>query len=671
MAKNTLTKRLRDAQARLGIAEAQSKMSALRDANKARKEMLATYAAADRGRRNKDWRAPAVSADVAIIPDLTVLIGRVRQMERDSWIVTSAIDAYCRNVVGCGVIPIPQAKDAKGKLLTNLNRDAMLDFWEWAGDKQWCDVEADQTFWQMEDLAERERVTAGEAFWIWSYTPNRLPNGKIDLSQPVGLKIQAVEAEQLDLNMVSYTDPVTREVREVRGGVEVDGVGRAVAFHIYTTNPNDFGWMNKLKSIRVDAGRVLHYFKKKRVKQKRGVTPLASVLQDARDLTRHKEAQLWRNIMEACIGATVKREITAPGSVLMPGIQPRMAGDTGATASGMPTIDFVPGMVADPGAGITLEPYIPQAPGNGYEPFQRLGLRGVAAGAGLSYGPVSRDYTQGTYSGQRQEMLEDRKVFEPLQEMLAHNLLFPVYRIFFALSVAEGRLDAPGFESSPMRYTAAEYIAPPPTWIDPKAEADALEKLIELRVITREEIAHLRGTRLADILDKIAAERDEAKSKGILFEENVGMEATEADANQKNADAKAKNATAKVTLNPPAPPAAPALPPSNTDQSKAIVKMAEAVVVMAGGARKTSLAQLDAPNYRIAAVDVPVNCAACRFYHNGKCTAYDFLAAPDHVCDAFETKPAAEMMGGKITGALPVANPDDFSIDNRADRGVQ
>ena len=651
--KRTTAERLSEEQALLGIAQARLQRSALRDAERARKSMLATYAAADRGRRNKDWRAPSVSADVAIIPDSTVLIARVRQMVRDSWIVTSVVDSYCRNVVGCGVIPIPQAKDAQGKLLTDLNRNAMLDFWEWAGDKQWCDAEQDQTFWQMEDLAERERVTAGEVFWIWSYEPNRLANGRIDLSRPVGLKIQAVEAEQLDLNLNSYTDPITGITREVRGGIEVDGLGRAVAFHIFTTNPNDYGWLNRLKSVRVDAGRVLHYFKKTRVRQKRGVTALACVLQDARDLTRHKEANLWRTIMEACIGATVKREAGTPGaSGLMSGILPRVTGDTGTTGSGMPTIDFVPGMVADPGPGVSLEPYIPQAPGNGYEPFQRLGIRGVAAGAGLSYGPVSRDYTQGTYSGQRQEMLEDRKVFEPLQELLAHNLLFPVYRIFFALSVAEGRFDAPGFESSPMRYTAAEYVAPPPTWIDPKAEADALEKLIELRVITREEIAHLRGTRLADILDKIAAERDEAESRGILFEENVGMAATEADANQKNADANAKNATAKVTLDPPPPPPTPT-PPAD---------------------RKllSSLAQIDAaPNYRVAAVDVPVNCAACRFYTNGKCTAYDFIAATDHVCDAFETKPATDMTGGKTTGASPAENPDDFSIDNRADRGVQ
>jgi lambda family phage portal protein len=668
--------------------EARLKTDSLRAAIKAQKAMLATYGAADRGRRNKDWKASGISADLAIIPDAEVMNARARQMVRDSWIAQSAVSAYSRNVIGCGIIPVPQAKDTDGELDTDLNKQLMLDFWTWASDRIACDVEQEQTFWQMQSLAESERATVGETFWIWAYEPPRRANGGIDTRRPVGLKLQAFEPEQLDLRILSYIDPVTGLSNEVRGGIEIDRKGVKVAYHVYTRNPNDYLFQQQsLQSKRIPADRVLHYYRKLRVRQKRGVTPLAPVLQDMRDLARYKDAALWRVIMEACIGVMVKRDPT--GGSAFPGILPRATGDTGTTASGMTTVDWVPGMVADPGPGNSLEPFIPQAPGGQYEPFTRQTIRGVAAGAGISYGQLSRDFTQGTYSGQRQEMLEDRKEFEPLQEMCAHNLILPVFRMFVAFMALEGRIDAPDYATDPARYTAAEYVAPPPTWIDPKAEADALDKLIRMRVITREEVAHLRGHRLADILSKIASEKKEADDLGITFEEDVEAQA---------ALAKAEAATAP----PPAPENAPVSTQNDpktgenddSGDKKGDLRRLESAVhrltVLADEAEKqlkspSKSALLEAktprevPNYRDATPESAANCAACRFYVDGTCQAYDFAAVGGSVCDAFEVTPALEdpnLTGGRIIGPStpdgerPINDPQS-TFNDRGERGVQ
>lgn len=619
--------------------------ASLHAALKAQKEMLSTYAAADRGRRNKDWRANGISADMAIIPDADTINARARQMVRDSWIAKSAVSAFARNVIGCGIIPVPQAKNADGTLNTELNKQLMLAFWTWASDRMVCDVEKDQTFWQQQTLAESERATVGEAFIVWSYAPS-IVNGKIDTRKPIGLKLQAFEPEQLDTTILSHTDPVTNEVREVRGGLELDSFGVVVGYHVFSRNPHDYSFRQSLRSQRIPAERVFHYYKKERVRQKRGVTPLATVLQDMRDSARAKDANLWRMIMEACIGMMVKRDATTgAGGNRFQGILPRGTGDNGTTASGMPTVDWTPGMVAVPEPGTTLEAFIPQAPGNQYGPFQMQIARGVAAGSGISYGQLTRDFTQGTYSGQRQEMLEDRKEFEPLSEMCAHNLILPIFKLFVGFMVLEGRVVAPDYAKDPDRYTAAEYVSPPPTWIDPKAEADALEKLIQLRVITREEIAQMRGHRLADILDKIAAEKKTADNLGITFEENVDATGVLAEAQAKVTTAEASKITAET--------AAQAAEPDNANLS-AIPK--------------------EVPNYRLATIET-AKCSLCRFQQNGKCSAYDFLDDPNHVCDAFETQPAME--GGKRAiqvapvpdGERPMDDPEGSFLD-RAQRGV-
>src|SRR5579862_6901346 len=85
-----------------------------------KKNALSTHAAADHGRRNRDWRANNSSADLAIIPDSITLIGRARQLVRDTWIGKSIVRAFVRNVVGRGITVTPHAKDKNGKPLTPL-----------------------------------------------------------------------------------------------------------------------------------------------------------------------------------------------------------------------------------------------------------------------------------------------------------------------------------------------------------------------------------------------------------------------------------------------------------------------------------------------------------------------------------------------------------------------
>lgn len=695
--------------------EAQS----LRGALKAQKAMLSTYAAADRGRKNKDWRAPGTSATQIVVEDSATLNARARQMVRDNWAAKSAIRAFARNVIGCGIIPIPQARDDAGKLDDAFNRQLMLDFWLWAGDKDACDIERRQTLWQKQWLGESERATVGEMFLIWDYRAPLKPSGQIDMSRPVGLRIQSFEPEQLDTTITAYMG------NRVAGGVEIDADGAAVAYHVFPGNPNDYLLSQQRKSVRVPTQMVFHCFRQERVGQVRGVTELTAVLQDLRDLARYKDANLWRAIMEACIGMVIRQPAPSSTSGVGLGIGPRQPGDTGTTPSGMPTFDMVPGMVARLGEGEDITPIIPQAPGNGYEPFTRQTLRGAAAGTGISYGQISRDFTQGTYSGQRQEMLEDRKEFEPLHELHAHNWILPLFRLWVGLYVAEGRVDdsrAVAFAENPSRFYGADYVAPPATWIDPEKEANAIEKMIRLGLMTREEAAHMRGMRLTDILDKIAAERKEAQSRGIAlieqsddvqiaFQRNVidamvRKDSTSADviANSTDVGALLKSAGIPTrpdyqqpwipvvaqagplvsgdtikdedgnvvggdVVAPTLPPVQPVIPPSETPKPEPAAKLA--VVQPA--------APFEVPDYRPAVAGEPPRCELCRFFVNGKCTAYDFVPDPQYVCDAFETVPLAEraeiqgrpVIGGPGVpeGERPMDDPRSSFLDE-ATRGV-
>ena len=480
------------------------------------KAALSTYAAADKGRRNRDWRANNGSADLAIIPDAPTLQGRIRQMVRDNWVASSVVRAYVRNIVGKSIEIAPHAKDLDGAPLTALNRIAQLEYHKWSRSKD-CDVERKQTFAQKQRLAVGERATVGEHLLVWSYQTPLTPNGRIDKSKPAGLKLQSFEPEQFDLRILSY------EGREVRGGVEVDEGGAAVAYHLYLRNPTDYLYRYGLYSKRIDRERVIHYFKQERVLQTRGVSPIAPVLQDMRDLSENKGAVMMRTRLEACIGAIIKRPaITSAGFTPLLAPNP---GDSTTTSSGMRLTDFTPGMVAEllPGEDISFN--TPQSPGSGYEPFTTLGVRGIGAGTGMSFGQVMRQ-ADGNYSSARQDMLEDRKEWEPEQELLVDDLIRPLYEKWFNFAALEGRFDGvEGFTTAeyladPSRFHSADYIPPAQTWIDPEKEANGYAVMLKNRLITREEIVAARGGRFYQTISKLAAEKAETDDLGLGLPEN-------------------------------------------------------------------------------------------------------------------------------------------------------
>ncbi len=582
------------------------------------RSMLATHASAETGRKNRDWKASTASADQSIIPDATILNARSRQCIRDSWIGKAAVRAFSRNVVGCGILPIPMAKDAQGQLLPKVNKKLLKLFWTWANNREFCDIEKRQTFWQKQNLMVEERVAVGEAFLLWSYVPN---------ANAVGLRLQSFEAEQLDLRLQSFTDENGNN-NQVRGGIEVDANGAPVAYHFYTRNPTDY-LIASFRSVRILAARVIHYFKQERVLQTRGVTPLAPVLQEIRDHNRFRDAKLWRKIMEACIGMVITKDALGGSSPF--GLPAAPGADT-QTQSGMRMIDFTPGMVPELNPGEEMSAFIPTSDPNDAT-YIEGGLQGIGAGIGLSGSQITRQ-SKSNYSAARQDMLEDRKEFEPEQEMMAHNVLLnPLWSIFVRFAVIEGRLDdvlnVSEFNGEPDRFCEAEYVAPAAPWIDPNNEASAYEKLLSLKVMDREEVAALRGKRLSDILDKIESEREEAAAKGITFPEDA-----------------------------PPPP-----PPGAKPEPSAPAKKATAA----------RLAVMKPPNYRDG--DAAMSCATCSYFYNGKCTKFNADVEAEKVCDAWDEKPIGkdDESGVKKTfppfhqsGDPPIDAPGSPFVDNPA-----
>lgn len=488
-----------------------------RAAARATLEALAAHTAADKGRRNKDWNPNPGSADLTIIPEKRLVLSRARDLARNTWVGKSAVYCANRNVVGRGIMPVAMARDKNGKLLTPFNRRANRLFAEWAEDKEICDVEKRQTFYEKQGMCAEERVIAGEHFVVWSYMPGQ---------SGVGLRFQSVESDLL--YDIIQSNPETGN--QVRGGVEIDGVSAPVAYHFYTQNPYDYLFRSNFKPIRVPRERCFHYFKQERARQTSAISMFAPVMPDIRDESRNRQAHLWRSIMEACIGLVIKTNMAPPGIGSGASISlPRKPGDPGTTPSGMPTFDMVPGMTPVLRPGEDVVPFVPQAAGNNFDSFTEAVLRGIAAGLDISYEQLVRDFTRGTYSCQRQTMLEDRRGWKKEQDRLVCHFVAPMYKKFIQCAFLEGKfkdlVSIQDFMQSPARYTEAMFVGDGYEWIDPAKEVTAYEKAISLRLITRNEIVTARGGRFHNTMEEIADEKRLSQELDIQFPEDVNATA--------------------------------------------------------------------------------------------------------------------------------------------------
>ena len=483
------------------------------DTIKARRErlrrhraFLSTHRAAEQNRLTNDWVAPATSADSAILADIPRVTARVRQLIRDDGYAKSVVRSFVRNVVGTG-------------LTASIDDRPYQKAWKaWARDKRRVDREKRRNLVGMQRLIVRELIAAGEIFIVRWILPRRG-------TRAARLVLQAFESEQLDRYKIEHAP----SGNEVRGGVEVDIHGAPVAYHFYKDHPNDVRGLARpkpitLESMRVPAAMVSHVYDPERVRQTRGISPLTPVVRKLRDLLMYDTAQLQVARAEASIGLLVR------GTAL----------DTDGNPENPLELDGL--SVAYLTEDESVDQFVPSRPGSEYDPFVTQQLRGVAAGAGISYEQVARDLRKTTYSGGRQGSIEDHREYEPMQQMLIDDFLNEVFEdwvVVWGLKNTEASGDL--FLDDEFDYP--DWQGQGWDWVDPEKQGAAVERQMRLGLTTRtiecsrlgRNVALIDEQRGQDGTDEFVASLGKADGREVPAPD--APDSTEVDTSKEAADA--------------------------------------------------------------------------------------------------------------------------------------
>ena len=439
--------------------------------------------------RLQPWTPVNATAEQTDSPHRDILRARARDLERNSDIAASAIGAIIRNVVGTGIHPQARIKKANGEFDEKLNRELEQAWKQWAG-KTNCDITGQQTFYELQSTFLRRRVVDGEV----------LAHLVIDRSAEIPLKIQGIEVDLLDTGK-----QIGQNGNIVASGVEIDAYYKPLAYWLQSASLDGFVTVD---SRRISADRILHLFNKWRFTQVRGISELAQVMRRMKETGEYLDAELVAAKIAASFALFVKRQ--------MPGMS---VGRLPQDSEGNRVDTIAPGMIEylNPGEDITTA-----APGRNAttaKDFIEIESRMAAAGLGLSYEVLSRDMSQSTYSSARQNHLEDRRTFAPMQQYMITHFCQPVWKEFVTACVLSGVVNIPGFFSDPEKYLETTWIAPGWAWIDPLKDVKASIEEMNAGLNTLADIAAEQGKDWQELLDQRARELEYAKKLGLKPEE--------------------------------------------------------------------------------------------------------------------------------------------------------
>ena len=438
-----------------------------------RAEAFATrmYQAARASRLSNDFGRSTTSADSELSTSLVNLRNRSRGLVRDAAYAKRAKVIIQNNVVGTGVALQAQVMSSRDTLRTDVN-DAIEEAWEDWSCGEYCHTGGTLHFADFERACIGQIFEAGEVFVRKHYRPFG--------GSQIPFALELIEAERVMDEFHNPTPPwPSAPGAMVKMGVEQDEFGRPLAYWIRKRHPGDLRWIqgqttNNIE--RVPADQIWHLRLVDRWPQTRGEPWLHTVARKLNDMDGYSEAEIMAARAAASIVYTIK---TANENSPLAGQEPA-GSNSGASISK----EFA----VEPGMGVRLDPgeewdtHAPNRPNTALDPFMRYMIREFAAGVGISYESVSRDYSQSNFSASRLALLDDRDVWRMLQQWWIRSFRKPLHDEWLRIAVlAEAIPGIPLIEYGvdPEKFEAVLFKPRGWGWIDPYKEVLAYKEAIK------------------------------------------------------------------------------------------------------------------------------------------------------------------------------------------------
>jgi lambda family phage portal protein len=451
----------------------------------------APYEAGSVSRRFSNWRPSTVNPN-ALLGSLGTIRDRSRQATRNDPYAKGLLDKLTTNLVGTGITPRSQAKDR------NLRKQIDALWLRWTDE---ADADGQLDFYGLQAQATRGFLEGGEMF---SRKRPRFPEDGLS----VPLQIQLLEPE-----LCPHTHSGTaKNGNKIRAGIEFDGIGRRIAYHVHPTRPElddyDVGQLKRIPSAQID-----HLFDPLRAGQLRGLPIMTAVLVKLYELDKTSDARVLREQMQNMFAAFVTSDASMPG---VDQIHP-LTGQ--AISSDEPTLQFEPATIQTLLPGEDVRFSTPPHADNGFADFMRLHLRAACIGAGVPYEVATGDMTGMNDRTVRVVLNEFRRRLQMTQhQVIVHKWCRPIWNAWIdAVYFSQALPIGDDYLTDPTAYTAAKWAPARFPYLHPVQDVEADTKAILAGFTTRSAVVSDYGEDAEQIDEEQALDNERADEKRLKY----------------------------------------------------------------------------------------------------------------------------------------------------------
>ncbi|EPA9109304.1 MAG: phage portal protein [Serratia liquefaciens] len=413
---------------------------------------------------------------------------QARWLDNNHDLVIGLLDKMEERIVGArGIIVEPQPLLLTGAVADDLAKEIRAAWAEWSVAPE---VTGQYTRPVMERLLARTWLRDGEVFC-------QMVQGKVPGLTPqagVPFWLEALEPDFVPLDSNDSGKGLCQ-------GIFLNAWGRPIKYQVHKSLTTSGIALGDTKEINAD--NMLHLKFVRRLHQIRGNSLLSGILIRLSALKDYEDAELTAARIAAALGMYVKKG----DGQSYPESEDKEERE----------MDIVPGMLFDglqPGEDIGM--IKSDRPNPNLENFRNGQLRAVSAGSRGSYSSIARDYN-GTYSSQRQELVESFEGYNILQDSFVAAISRPNYRNWLQMAITSGVIKTPADLDMKSLFNAV-YSGPVMPWIDPLKEANGWKVQVRGGAATESDWIRSRGANPSEVKRRRKAEIDENNKLGLVFD---------------------------------------------------------------------------------------------------------------------------------------------------------
>ncbi len=464
--------------------------------------------------RQRAIRKAKGSADASSLRAVETLRYRARDLDENYDIASGILDVLESKIVGSEILAHPMVMmEGRTELAMDLNMFLSERYREFAVNPE---VTRQHSLGKSQRLVARSWMRDGEGF-VQHFDGNI---DGLEHGTDVPYSIQLMEADLIPMSLTG----ISRGQRLFRYGVLTDKWGMPVEYAVLQHHPGDSfvglftnaisgGGAFGLADVQmVDAKNISHIKFVKRMHQTRGISVFATVFNRLTDLKDYEESEQTAARIGAYVALAITKSVDAAG--------------TNVGSSAPREMDWMNGMIFDQLVeGEEVKSIKNERPSNQIAPWRKSSLMATASGTRAGYSSIAKDYN-GTYSAQRQELVESELHYAVLTEEMISMKVRPTYRRFVNMTWVKGLIPPEMLRGVDLTTLfKAAYRGPSVAYIDPMKEINHELIGVQAGFFSKTSVQLKRGSNPNDVDAEIEQERAREKDKGIVSTSNPANKA--------------------------------------------------------------------------------------------------------------------------------------------------